>query len=134
MSFLDPIKGADSSDNNELDVRRLASEGYRVLIQRRTGGIDIVNGRRVPWVDRRFSVTNRALRDTNMIPGDYAFPIDPDFLDIDVQVDRFLHSGPTDFDGRIIAIDYELYGPNPEATISPRALKVYLRELRKHIG
>jgi hypothetical protein len=54
MSFLDPIKGADSSDNNQLDVRRLASDGYRVLIQRRTGGIDKVNGRLVPYVDRRF--------------------------------------------------------------------------------
>jgi hypothetical protein len=93
-----------------------------------------VNGKRVPYVDRRFDVTNRALRETDMIPGDYAFPIDPDFLDIDVQVDRFLHSGPTDFDGRIIAIDYELYGPNPNATISPRALKEFLSVLRKHIG
>jgi hypothetical protein len=69
-----------------------------------------------------------------MIPGDCAFPINPNFLDIDVQVDRFLHSGPTDFDGLIIAIDYELYEPNAHATISPGALKEYLRELRKHIG
>lgn len=93
-----------------------------------------MNGKRVPYVDRRFDVTNRALRDTDIIPGDYAFPIHPDFLDVDVQVDRFLHTGPTDFDGRIIAIDCELYGPNPDATISPGALKEYLRELRKHIG
>src|SRR5215207_8505948 len=134
MSIASPIKGADYSDNNELNVKELAREGYKVLIQRRTGGIDIKNGKRVPYVDQRFDVTNRALRDTDMIPGDYAFPINPDFLDIDVQVDRFLHSGPTDFDGRIIAIDYELYGMNPDATISPRALKVYLRELRRHIG
>lgn len=48
MSVLDPIKGADSSDNNELDVRRLASDGYRVLIQRRTGGIDIVKAGACP--------------------------------------------------------------------------------------
>jgi hypothetical protein len=134
MSIASPIKGADSSDNNELDVRELARAGYKILIQRRTGGIDIVNGKRVPYVDRRFELTNRAIRDTDMIPGDYAFPINPDFLDIDVQVDRFLHSGPTDFDGRLIAIDYELYDPNPNATISPGALKQYLRELRKHIG
>jgi hypothetical protein len=134
MSIVSPIKGADSSDNNALDVKELDREGYKVLIQRRTGGIDIANGKRVPYVDRRFDVTNRALRDTDIIPGDYAFPIHPDFLDIDVQVDRFLHTCPTDFDGRIIAIDYELYGPNPDATISPGALKEYLRELRKHIG
>jgi hypothetical protein len=134
MSVFDPIKGADSSDNNELDVRRLASDGYRVLIQRRTGGIDIVNGRRVPYVDRRFSVTNRAIKDTNMIPGDYAFPIDPDYLDLDKQVDAFLSNGPDDFEGRIIAIDYELYGPEPAATIKPAALKEYLRILRRHIG
>jgi hypothetical protein len=134
MSIVSPIKGADSSDNNALDIKELDREGYKVLIQRRTGGIDIVNSKRVPHVDRRFDVTNRALRDTDIIPGDYAFPIHPDFLDIDVQVDRFLHSGPTDFDGRIIAIDYELYGPNPDATISTGALKEYLRELRKHIG
>jgi hypothetical protein len=134
MSIASPIRGADSSDNNELDVRCLARDGYKVLIQRRTGGIDIVNGKRVPYVDKRFELTNRAIKDTDMIPGDYAFPINPDFLDIDVQVDRFLHFGPTDFDGRLIAIDYELYGPNPNATISPGALKQYLRELRKHIG
>jgi hypothetical protein len=134
MSIASPIKGADSSDNNKLNVKELAREGYKVLIQRRTGGIDFENGKMVPFVDRRFDETNRALRDTDMIPGDYAFPISPHFLDIDVQVDRFLHSGPTDFDGRLIAIDYELYGPNPSATISPRALKEYLRELRKHIG
>src|SRR5215207_11625709 len=134
MSIASPIKGADSSDNNALDVKKLAREGYEILIQRRTGGIDIVDGKRIPYVDRRFEETNQALRDTDMIPGDYAFPISPDFLDIDVQVDRFLHSGPTDVDGRLIAIDYELYGPNPSATISPGALKVYLRELRKHIG
>ena len=108
MSIASPIRGADSSDNNELDVRCLARDGYKVLIQRRTGGIDIVNGKRVPYVDKRFELTNRAIKDTDMIPGDYAFPINPDFLDIDVQVDRFLHSGPTDFDGRIVAIDYEL--------------------------
>lgn len=119
MSIASPIKGADSSDNNELNVKELASEGYKVLIQRRTGGIASENGKMVPYVDRRFDVTNQALRDTDMIPGDYAFPINPDFLDIDVQVDRFLHSGPTDFDGRIIAIDYERYEPKPEATISP---------------
>jgi hypothetical protein len=89
-----PIKGADSSDNNALDVKDLAREGYKVLIQRRTGGIDIVNGKRVPYVDKRFELTNRAIKDTDMIPGDYAFPINPDFLDIDVQVNRFLHSGP----------------------------------------
>src|SRR3712207_4921240 len=134
MSIASPIKGADSSGNNKLNVKELAREGYKVLIQRRPGGIDFENGKMVPYVDRRFEKTNRALRDTDMIPGDYAFPIDPDFLDIDVQVDRFLHSGPTDFDGRIIAIDYELYGPNPNATISPGALKEYLRVLRKHIG
>jgi hypothetical protein len=134
MSIASPIKGADSSGNNKLNVKELAREGYKVLIQRRTGGIDIVNGKMVPFVDGRFDETNRALRDTDMIPGDYAFPISPHFLDIDVQVDRFLHSGPTDFDGRLIAIDYELYGPNPSATISPGALKEYLRELRKHIG
>jgi hypothetical protein len=134
MSIDSPIKGADSSDNNELNVKELAGEGYQVLIQRRTGGIDIENGKMVPYVDRRFDETDRALRDTDMIPGDYAFPINPNFLDIDVQVDRFLHSGPTDFDGRLIAIDYELYGPEPDATISPRALKEYLRVLRKHIG
>ena len=119
MSIASPIKGADSSDNNELDVKELARRGYKVLIQRRTGGIDTENGRRVPYVDRRFQVTNRAIRDTDMIPGDYAFPINPDFLDLDVQIDRFLHSGPMDFDGRLIAIDYELYGPEPDATISP---------------
>jgi hypothetical protein len=119
MSIASPIKGADSSDNNKLNVKELAREGYKVLIQRRTGGIDLNNGKRVPFVDGRFDETNRALRDTDMIPGDYAFPISPHFLDIDVQVDRFLHSGPTDFDGRLIAIDYELYGPNPSATISP---------------
>jgi hypothetical protein len=70
MSIVSPIKGADSSDNNALDVKELDREGYKVLIQRRTGGIDIVNGKRVPYVDRRFDVTNRALRDTDMIPGD----------------------------------------------------------------
>jgi hypothetical protein len=134
MSIASPIKGADSSDNNALDVKELARAGYKVLIQRRTGGIDFNNGKRVPYVDRRFEETNRALRGTDMIPGDYAFPINPNFLDLDVQVDRFLHSGPTDFDGRIIAIDYERYEPNADATISPRALKEYLCVLRKHIG
>jgi len=134
MSIASPIRGADSSDNNELDVKELARGGYKVLIQRRTGGIDIENGRRVPYVDRRFRVTNQAIRDTDIIPGDYAFPINPDFLDLDVQIDRFLHSEPTDFDGRLIAIDYELYGPEPDATISPPALKEYLRRLRGHIG
>jgi hypothetical protein len=86
MSIASPIKGADSSDNNELNVKELAREGYKVLIQRRTGGIDIKNGKRVPYVDRCFDVTNRALRDTDMIPGDYAFPINPDFLDINSPI------------------------------------------------
>jgi hypothetical protein len=77
MSIASLIKGADSSDNNALDVKELAREGYKVLIQRRTGGTDKVNGKLVPYVDRRFDVTNRALRNTDMIPGDYAFPINP---------------------------------------------------------
>ena len=69
MSIASPIKGADSSDNNALDVKELDREGYKVLIQRRAGGIDFNNGKRVPYVDRRFDVTNRALRDTDIIPA-----------------------------------------------------------------
>ncbi|MDQ3912120.1 MAG: hypothetical protein M3305_10200, partial [Actinomycetota bacterium] len=105
MTIGQPLKVADSSDNNALDVKRLAGEGYRALIQRRTGGIDFENGARIPWVDRRFSVTNEAIKETGMIPGDYGFPIHFDFLELDVQVDRFLHSGPDDFEGRLIGID-----------------------------
>jgi hypothetical protein len=106
LSIENPLKGADSSDNNNLDVGRLDVLGvaqefgnaelmrlqykmrararaakleaadvrelgrlnYRFLIQRRTGGIDIKNGKRVPWVDRRFHVTNEALKQNKKTP------------------------------------------------------------------
>jgi hypothetical protein len=141
MSIEDPIGGADSSSNNALDVGRLFSikkpngeRRYRTLIQRRTGGLDWKRGKWVPFVDSRFWETERAARETALIRGDYAFPVSPDYIDLDTQVDAFLHSGPTDFDGRLIAIDYELYGTEPEATIGPRALKEFCRLLLKETG
>jgi hypothetical protein len=85
-------------------------------------------------VDRRFKTTNAAIAKTKVIPGDYGFPIHLDYLDLDVQIDRFLHSGPDDFSGRLVAVDYEKYEPRPDATPTPAHVKAYIAALRKHIG
>lgn len=135
MTIQAPIFGGDSSDNNTLSVSAFEREGWAYLIQRRTGGLDLDSrGRWIPWVDRRFKTTNAGLKNTNVIPGDYGYPIHLDYLDLDVQIDRFLHSGPDDFEGRLVAVDYERYSPRPVATPTPAHVRAYCAELRKHIG
>ena len=55
------------------DVRELGRLNYRFLIQRRTRGIDTKNGKRVPWVDRRFHAANDALKQNKKTPHRRSF-------------------------------------------------------------
>lgn len=133
MSIEDPIFGVDISDNQTgLSMRRVAELGYKFCILRRTGGLD---GQGDVYIDKEWRNFNNQLKQLpDVVPGDYAFPVNPNEIPIERQVDRFLNLDTSvDFDGRLIMIDYELYGPKPSATASPEAIRAYIAELRRHL-
>lgn len=132
MTIHEPIFGIDLSYNNDgVSVAEAARQNYEFGILRVTGGFNAQRGVLVDW---KYPDFHRQQRQTNQIQGVYGFPLNPNYIDLDVQVDRFLNNIIGGVEGKIIAVDYERYGPMPEASCTIAGLKGYINRIRNQTG
>lgn len=133
MSILKPLKWADISDNNpRISVAELARKNYQALALRVTGGW---GGGNEPYMDADYRQRQGQLNKYgSLVQVVYGFPIADAQVDLDKQIDRFVHSVIGGFDNKIPAIDYEKYEPKPSITASPGEVRYYTRGIQKLIG
>lgn len=126
--------GSDYSDNNGNVTLASLAGNLKFVIIRITGGLGNTKG---VWLDQMAKPWLRELRAwvrTGEVMGAvYGFPVDDARVDLDVQLDVFLNT-VGEFDGLVPMIDYELYGPAPDATCSPAELHYYSNGIGKELG
>lgn len=130
-----PLWGEDwSSNNGDHPLSWLLGRNNALGIIRITGGLGGAATKGV-WFDSQFLEWERQIPDLDeAVWAYYGFPVDPNHVDIDTQLDVFINGAHLGWDGRIPMVDYEGYGPNPAATCTPAGLKAYVRGIWRLLG
>jgi hypothetical protein len=110
-------------------MTELKEAGRRFVWNRVTGGWGYTRG---VHLDPAWESRDEEARRSGLVRGVYGFPVNPDYADMDDQLDVFLNT-VGDFDNRMIMVDYEKYGPHPAATCTVPALKAYIRGIRQAV-
>lgn len=129
--------GSDYSEHNgNVTLESLVGKpgNLAFVIIRATGGLGNTKG---VWVDRMLPKWIKELRSwakAGVCMGAvYGFPVDDARVDLDTQLDVFLNT-VGDFTGLVPMIDYEMYGPQPAATVDPDGLHYYSDGIGKELG
>jgi hypothetical protein len=135
VTVANPIFLLDVSDNQprDLNFARVKELGYQGVIARCTGGMDVGG---TIYRDRQIGEYMPRIVRNGFVPGVYGFPLGNTAWmpwSAREQAEAFLDlAGETE--GKLIAVDYETYGPDPALTASPQMIKDYIREIRRHVG
>lgn len=131
VGAVDPIFGEDFSANNGDDSLRSLIGGKQFGFLRVTGGLGFTQG---VWLDQNLGMWERQIPDLDDVAwGLYGFPVNPNAVDLDKQLDVLIHS-PRTWKNRIPMVDYELYGPKDSATCTPKGLVAYVKGIWRLLG